>query len=281
MNPAAEELGIADRTYWIAGGGGGGIGTSVAALLTRTGATVVAIDRNAKAMATTESACDRFDGSLECVVLDATDRVAVDSFVQERQSANRLADGLVNIIGGMSRDQFERITQTSDETFDAVFTHNTRAAWLMSQLWAQAAIATSQPGSLVHLSSIAALQGMPFGASYAMAKAALISLSRTQALEWGPQQIRVNTIAAGTIRTPRSSSSNEKRDRSLLPLGRRGTPKDVAGAALFLLSDLSEWITGQVLAVDGGASIKPSYLGEDGLPAFIEDEAMRVRLFGE
>ena len=58
-------------------------------------------------------------------------------------------------------------------------------------------------------------------------------------------------------------------------------PEMLANAALFLLSDLSEWITGQVLAVDGGASIKPSYLDADGLPAFVEDEAMRARLFGE
>jgi NAD(P)-dependent dehydrogenase (short-subunit alcohol dehydrogenase family) len=279
MDSIAERLGLVGRTYWIAGGGGGGIGTSVAVELARAGANVVALDRDADALALTESACEGAPGNLEPVVLDALDRTAVEGFVAERQSASALADGLVNIIGGMTRDQFERITETPDETFDAVLRHNTRAAWLVSQTWARSAINAGRSGSVVHLSSIAALQGMPFGASYSMAKAALISLARTQALEWGAERIRVNTIAAGTIKTPRATHSDAERDRALIPLGRRGTPKDISGAALFLLSDLSEWVTGQVLAVDGGASIKPSYLGEDGLPAFVQDDAMRARLF--
>ena len=89
----------------------------------------------------------------------------------------------------------------------------------------------------------------------------------------------MNTVAAGTIRTPRATSSDDERDRRVLPLGRRGTPRDIAGGVLFLLSDLSEWITGQVLAVDGGVSIKPAYLDEEGLPVFVQDPDMRARLF--
>ena len=148
----------------------------------------------------------------------------------------------------------------------------------MSHCVADAAIAAGLRASFVHVASIVALEAMPFGATYAMAKAALLSLARTQALEWGASGLRVNTVAAGTIRTPRAGATDPDLDRRVLPLGRRGTPDDIAGAALFLLSDLAAWITGQVIAVDGGASIKPGYLDDDGLPVFVTDEDLRARL---
>ena len=120
---------------------------------------------------------------------------------------------------------------------------------------------------------------MPFGAGYAASKAALLSYTRTMALEWGGYGIRVNAVAPGTIMVPKNQNSqNADRDRRAIPLGRRGTPADVAQAAVFLLSSTSSWITGQTLAVDGGASIKPSYLDDDGLPVFVRDEALRRRL---
>lgn len=69
-------------------------------------------------------------------------------------------------------------------------------------------------------------------------------------------------------------------ESAAVPLGRRGSANDIAGAVLFLLSDLAGWITGQVLAVDGGSSARPSFLGEDNLPIFIRDEVLRARLTG-
>jgi NAD(P)-dependent dehydrogenase (short-subunit alcohol dehydrogenase family) len=277
--PLEARIGLTDRTVWVVGAGGGGIGTAVAAELVGAGAHVVGLDRDPEALEATEAACTGATGRFEGQVLDATDRAAMESFVSARRAEGKLASGLVNIVGGLGRDQFGSIQTTPDETFDAVLRLNLRPAWLSSQLWAGACIASGRPGSLVQLASIAALQGMPFGAPYALAKAALISLARTQALEWGPHGIRVNTVAAGTIRTPRATSSDDERDRRVLPLGRRGTPRDIAGGVLFLLSDLAEWVTGQVLAVDGGVSVKPAYLGDDGLPVFVEDADLRERLF--
>ncbi|MGH9097088.1 MAG: SDR family oxidoreductase, partial [Acidimicrobiales bacterium] len=95
--------------------------------------------------------------------------------------------------------------------------------------------------------------------------------------------VRVNAVAAGTIRTPaseghRSDPLGPEAERSALPLGRRGHPDDVAGAALFLLSDLAGWITGQVVVVDGGSSTRPSFLDQDDLPVFVGDGALRWRL---
>ncbi|MAG31648.1 MAG: short-chain dehydrogenase [Deltaproteobacteria bacterium] len=273
-------LAIRDRVVWVVGAGGGGIGSAVACELAAAGAEVVAIDRDAAALEATLESIHADGNRVHARILDACDRNAMEDLMASERHAGRPPFGLVNIVGGLAADQFGPIVETSDETFDDVLGLNLRAAWLASQIFAREAIAAGSGGSVVQLASIAALEGMPFGAPYSAAKAALISLTRTQALEWGPHGIRVNAIAAGTIHVPRSTSQNPERDRRVLPLGRRGVPADIAGAALFLLSDLSAFVTGQVLAVDGGASAKPSYLDDDGLPVFVEDAALRARLTG-
>jgi NAD(P)-dependent dehydrogenase (short-subunit alcohol dehydrogenase family) len=280
MSPLNERFGLASRHVWVVGAGGGGIGTAVCAELAHAGVHVIAIDRSAEALDATLARGAGQLGSIEARILDASDRSALHSLAQTEAKAGRIPSGLVNIVGGLQRNQFGAILDTDEATLDAVLTLNLRVAWLASQVFAEMLFKANQTGSIVQLASIAALQGMPFGAPYAMAKAALISLCRTQALEWGPRGLRVNTIAAGTIRTPRSVTESSERDRRVIPLGRRGETQDISGAALFLLSDLADFVTGQVLAVDGGASIKPSYLGDDGLPVFVEDAALRERLFG-
>jgi NAD(P)-dependent dehydrogenase (short-subunit alcohol dehydrogenase family) len=279
MSNLEARLGIDGRRFWVVGAGGGGIGTAVTAELAGGGAQVVAIDRDREALEATLAAGEGVPGSIEPVVLDASDGAAVNEFAEQEFRGSNLPHGLVNIVGGLHRDQFGAIVDTPEATLDAVLRLNLRASWLASQALAKGLLAAGRGGSVVQLASIAALQGMPFGATYAMAKAALISLSRSQALEWGPRGIRVNTIAAGTIRTPRAVSTNDELDRRVIPLGRRGHARDIAGTALFLLSDLAEWVTGQVISVDGGVSIKPAYLGDDGLPVFVEDDALRERLF--
>ncbi len=280
-------LGLAGRRIWVVGAGGGGIGTAVATELARAGAHVSGLDRDADALEATIAACAEAEGAggtFSPHVLDATDRAAFERFAQAEASATRAPDGLVNIVGGLGRDQFGPIVETPDPTFDAVLRLNLRPAWLASQAFARLHLARRNEGargSIVHLASIVALQAMPFGATYAMAKAALISLARSQALEWGRRGIRVNTIAAGTIRTPRAGYAQSAQDRRVIPLGRRGDAQDISGTALFLLSDLADWVTGQVIAVDGGASIKPAYLDDDGLPVFVDDDEMRRKLFGK
>ncbi len=271
-------LDLSGRCYWVVGAGGGGIGTAMSVALAGAGATVWAVDRDAAALEQTTAAATGLAGTVDAIVLDATDRASVEAVVETRHREGGPASGLVNVVGGLLRDEFARTESFDDASFDAVLHRNLRPAWLFSQVFARSAMAKGRTASIVHLASIAALQGMPFGAPYAMAKAALISLARTQALEWGPRGVRVNTIAGGTIRTPRSTASDEALDRRILPLGRRGEPRDVAGAALFLLSDLAGWITGQVLAVDGGASIKPSYLDDEGLAVFVQDDTIRARI---
>jgi NAD(P)-dependent dehydrogenase (short-subunit alcohol dehydrogenase family) len=144
-------------------------------------------------------------------------------------------------------------------------------------------IGAQRPGTIVYIASIAGLSAMPYGAAYAVAKAGLLALARTQAVEWGAYGIRVNAVAGGTVRTPKSESegaSNRPEDMATIPLGRRGTPDEIAGAALFLCSDLATFVTGHALVVDGGASVKPSFVDDENLPVFVRDPTMRARIKG-
>ena len=107
--------------------------------------------------------------------------------------------------------------------------------------------------------------------------------------EWGPLMLRVNAVAPGAIR-PRKSGrprfGNEETDetrkliRGAVPLGRRGEPEDVAGAVLFLMSDLAAYVTGHTLLVDGGSTVRAPYTDADNLPVFITDPGVRRKLMG-
>ena len=138
--------------------------------------------------------------------------------------------------------------------------------------------------AIVNIASITGFGAMPFGAPYAAAKAAVLSFTRTAAVELGPHGIRVNAVAVGTIRVPQNKTGAPPVDtpetKAVLPLGRRGRPEDVAGPVLFLLSDLAAFVTGSVVTADGGASARPGYVDADGLPVFVPEGELRSRLTG-
>jgi NAD(P)-dependent dehydrogenase (short-subunit alcohol dehydrogenase family) len=279
-----QRLGLTGHRVVIAGAGGGGIGTAVCRLLVEAGAVVVALDNDANRLALSERAMDEAGGRYQSFVVDVRNADDVAAAVAEAAEANPL-HGLVHVAGGLFPEQWAAFRQTAPETFDAVVDLNLRSAFLTTRAVGNRLVEQGTGGSIVHLTSIAALSAMPFGAAYAAAKAGLIALARTAALELGHAGIRVNTVAAGTVRTPRnerqSSPGDTAAERAAIPLGRRGQPEDIAGAVLFLLSGLSGFVSGQVLAVDGGSSARPSYLDDDNLPVFVRDPELRARLLGE
>lgn len=143
-------------------------------------------------------------------------------------------------------------------------------------------VVTGHGGSLVNLSVADARRAMPWFSSYGAARSALEAATRTMAVELGPLGIRANSVGWGLIDSPRAHSgagSDGHRERELIPLGRRGTVVEVATMVLFLLSDLSSYITGQNMVVDGGLSLRAAHDGPlHNIPEFLESEPARRTL---
>ena len=126
---------------------------------------------------------------------------------------------------------------------------------------------------MVNISSIAT-RAVPLLTGYGAAKAGLEAMSRTMAAEWGQYGIRVNSVAPGTVKTPRAGQDDLNDAATKIPLKRRAEPKDIADATLFLLSDKAGYITGQTLVVDGGASLGSA---GDSLPEFVTNPKIRAQ----
>jgi len=263
-------LQLDDRTIVVAGAGGGGIGTATCAAIVLAGGRVIAIDNN----------IDRLEmvARLSRVtprLADARDLAAIERVL----ATEGPVDGLVHVAGGLRVDQWEHTEDLRLSSFDDVIANNLRSALVTSRAVATQMIATRTTGSIVHIASIAALGALPYGAAYAVAKAGMLALMRTQAVEWGPRGIRVNAIAPGSVATPGADTySPDASADHRVPLRRRAEPDDIASAALYLLSDLSSFVTGHTLTVDGGASVRPAYLDDTDLPVFVQDAELRPRL---
>jgi NAD(P)-dependent dehydrogenase (short-subunit alcohol dehydrogenase family) len=284
-----RELGLKGKVVVVAGGGGGGIGTTVCRRLVEAGASVAALDIDPAKLAIAEEAMKAAssDGGVECtgIVVDVSDGPAVEAAVDEARRRLGPLFGLVQVAGGLMSHQWARLLDTEGEVFDQVFRLNLRAPLLTSRAVARHLASQGSGGSIVLIASTVGLQGMPFGVTYAAAKAGVMSLARTAAIEWGPLGIRVNAVAPGSIKTAKNAAStpavDPPADRAAIPLGRRGVPDDIAGPVLFLLSDLAAYVSGQVISSDGAASVKPAYLDDNGLPLFVRDEDIRQRLLGD
>jgi NAD(P)-dependent dehydrogenase (short-subunit alcohol dehydrogenase family) len=177
---------------------------------------------------------------------------------EARRQLGRI-DGLVDIVG-MAR--YQEILDTTDEDWDWTFGIVLRHAFLFSQA-AGRVMADDGGGVMTFVASVSGITSAPHHAAYGAAKSALMSWVRTLAVELGPKGIRANAVAPGVVWTPRVSKylgeEGEKRNIANTPLRRVAQPADIAAALLFLSSDLSSYITGQTLVVDGGVGAKFPY----------------------
>jgi NAD(P)-dependent dehydrogenase (short-subunit alcohol dehydrogenase family) len=268
-----DRLRLDGRVVIVAGAGGGGIGTETCRALSDAGARVVAVDLDDA----------RLDG-VPCELPMVGDvrslescRHLVDATVANLGSV----DGLVNVVGGALAPHWAPLVDLTEAQWDDVVGFNLHGVVFLTQQVVRWLRDAGRPGAVVHLSSLSGLVSSPFHAGYGAAKAAVVHLTRTMAVEWGRFGIRVNAVAPGSITTPRAGAvADPQRDRAAVPLGRRGNADDIAGAVLFLMSDLAGYVSGQTLAVDGGSVAKGAFLDADGVPVFVTNPAILERIHG-
>lgn len=274
----ADLLSLDGRIVVVSGAGGGGIGTTVTAMVARAGATVIAVSRSQDNL--DEHVAPLRDEGLAIVPVaaDASTDEGVATALRAAQRAQGRLYGLVNVAGGAAPGTWMPATRVSRADWRALFTANLETMFFMSQAVATELRTQGTPGSIVSLSSVSGMNTAPFHIAYGTAKAAIVAATRTMALELAQDNIRVNAIAPGVTETAASRTyvdDNPDRDRAAIAMGRRGYPEEQAGAALFLLSDLSGYITGQTVLVDGGLNLKWSHLGADNTSLFLKDETFR------
>ncbi|MEC9325067.1 MAG: SDR family oxidoreductase [Actinomycetota bacterium] len=275
-------LRLDDRIVVVSGAGGGGIGTTVTRMAAEAGATVVAVSRSkanldehvgplaARGLSVVSVSADVSTDDGVATVLDQVRTVASNT-------GARLY-GLVNVAGGAAPATWMPSTRVTRDDWRALFAANLETAFFMSQAVAAEIRNNGDPGSLVSISSISGMNTAPYHIAYGTAKAAVVAMTRTMAVELALDGIRVNAVAPGVTATAASATyvdADPERDRAAIAMGRRGTPAEQAGAILFLLSDLSGYITGQTLLVDGGLNLKWTHLGADNTSLFLKDESFR------
>jgi NAD(P)-dependent dehydrogenase (short-subunit alcohol dehydrogenase family) len=226
-------------------GASSGIGRATVEALCASGASVVAAARNVNELArlAEETGC-------EPLMLDVSDEAAID----EAFASLDPFDGLVNCAGIAL---LERAVDTTAASFDRVMAVNTRGAVLVAKHVARAMLDARRAGSIVNVSSQAALVALDEHLSYSASKAALDAVTRALCIELGPSGIRVNSVNPTVTLTPMAVeawSDPAKRDPALaaIPLRRFAEPAEVAAPILFLLSDAASMISGVCLPIDGG-----------------------------
>lgn len=269
--------GLAEKTTVVVGGAGGGVGTACVALLARSGASVLVIDRDAGRLA---QLAESFPAAVTAVVADVTTDDGIDAV--EDAIAPTPPAGLVNVVGGVTPAEVGHFLELTPQQWQHSLSTNLSYAMRTCQVVARRMAASRQPGSLVNLSVADTRGAMPWFAAYGAARSALESLTRTMAVELGPLGIRANCVAWGLIDSPRAhagTDSDGSTERALIPLGRRGTVAEVAATVAFLMSEFGSYVTGQCIVVDGGLALRAAHYGpHHNIPEFLESRPTRARL---
>ena len=242
------DVGIEGRKVLLTGGTKG-IGRGIALGFAAAGAQVLTCSRHDdEAARTLANELKEIGGEHHVMVADVSTQSGIDSLVEEAKIRMGGIDVVIGNAGVISHVPF---AQLSIEDWNAVVGTNLTANYLLVQ---RALPLLGAGSSVIMIGSRSAMVGIPLRAHYTAAKAGLVGLARSLAKELGPQGIRVNVLAPGVIEPADAPLPEEIRARyhKLTSLGRLGRPSEIAGAALFLASDLSAYVTGETLNVDGG-----------------------------
>jgi NAD(P)-dependent dehydrogenase (short-subunit alcohol dehydrogenase family) len=269
------------RIVVVTGAAGGGIGTSVTRMLAEAGATVVAVSRSQEKIDKNLGPLIARGLSIVPVVADVSTDEGVATTMQQVRRTKGTLYGLANIAGGAPGSTWMRATRVTRSDWRALFNQNLETMFFMSQAVITELRDKHLPGSIVSVSSISGMNTAPYHLAYGTAKAAIVAVTRTLGVEFAPDNIRVNAIAPGTTLTPGAGAyidADPERDRRAIAMGRRAEPEEQAGAVLFFLSELSSYITGQTILVDGGLNLKWTHLGADNTSVFLKDENFRAAI---
>ena len=237
----------------IVTGGSRGIGHGIAQRFAKEGARVAITSRNPDELGRAARSIEQAGGTALAIPADAGIKADVEAMFERVLDAWGTVDVLVNNAGWAN--PIMHILEMDEEHWDTVIRGNLKSVYLHTHRAANIMVDQGKPGSIVNISSFAAARAHRYMAAYDASKGGMEAMTRTTAIDLAAFKIRVNVIQPGAIHTEefevQGPEAKERRGQTV-PLGRVGYPEDIAGAVLFLASDDASYITGQVLAVDGG-----------------------------
>lgn len=240
-------------------GGSRGIGEAIAIAFAREGARVILASRKLEGL---QDAAARINSEHPDAAIPMVCHVGrietIPAFVQDIENKHGIPDILVN--NAATNPYFGPMLDLEWAAWDKTFQVNLKGTFAMSREVASRLILNNRSGSIINMSSVYGTVGAPFQSIYAMTKAAMISLTRTMAVELGPADIRVNAIAPGLVDTRFASAIVSNPDLVRIfteraPLHRYARPEEIAGMAVYLASNEASYVTGQTIPIDGGYTI--------------------------
>lgn len=250
------QISLEGKTALITGATGG-LGLAISQIFGRAGASLFLTSRREEQLRINVQEFARWGVQASCLGIDLTAPGAPQEVVDYAQQSLGGIDILVNN-AGINRPQ--PAEEVSEENWDAIVNLNLKAAFLLSQAVGRHMIGRNW-GRIINISSVAGLVALPLRAAYCSSKGGLNQLTRALALEWAPHNITVNAVAPTFMETPYieemfQDPSFEQYVRDSIPLGRLASPREVAWAVLYLASEFAGMVTGHVLVVDGGWTVK-------------------------
>lgn len=240
-------------------GGSSGIGQAAALAFAREGAKVIVAARNMERLKETVGMIQAAGGEAEYVQTDVTQASQVEAMVKGTVKSYGQLDCAFNNAGGRASNHGEscKVVDWTEADWDSIVELNLKSVWLCMKYEIPQMLKVGG-GAIVNTSSIVGLRGLEFRAPYVAAKHGVVGLTRAAALEYAEEGIRVNALCPGAIRTPaveRLLAANPDSESQVIaqePVGRFGTPEEVAEAVIWLCSGAASFVTGHALVVDGG-----------------------------
>ncbi len=238
----------------IVTGGGSGIGKAITKGLVRAGAEVVIAGRHRERLERAATEIQSFGGPVIPAAADVSKMEDIRRLVDQAVKAFGKIDFLFNNAGTIRRAPSEDFTE---KDWDDVITANLRGPFFLAQAVARVMIAQKRKGKIINTASLMTVQGGKGVSAYAASKGGLAQVTKSMANDWAKYNILVNAIGPGWVKTELTEALQQDKERygqilGRIPLGRWADPEDLVGPAVFLVSDASDYITGQTIFVDGG-----------------------------